>query len=127
MKRNDSGCRLMALISTRIVEIMRREAENESSAILYRTGNYWTAFERSAYQIKHIYPNCMTYPVAVASLSHPVIIASLPCEELGGALDCVFPDCQQVVISASQVDIGKYVVWHKEMEEPLTEMEWADD
>ncbi len=50
-----SGIRLMRLIDTHILDIASREIDNPDRLRLYGTGGYWTAFDRSAFQLSRIF------------------------------------------------------------------------
>lgn len=118
MRNNNSGLLLMSLLENGLQGIMRREAGNETSAILYRTGDYWAAFERSAYQLKRLYPCCTTYPMLVATIPYPIVIATLPLAELDAAAD-MHPEEEHTVIPAPKISIGKYAAWHRRKEQAL--------
>ena len=50
------GIRLMRLMETRLLDIIRQEHSNRNCIHLYGTGEYWTAFEQSAYLLCRIFP-----------------------------------------------------------------------
>ena len=47
---------LVTLLRERIGEITRREAEGRPLIHLYGVGEYWVAFERSAYRLRRLFP-----------------------------------------------------------------------
>ena len=69
---------LTQLLNTRTREIMSRENHNDTAIYLYPAGNYWVAFEKSAYQLARLHPECQTYPVHTSLYPFPIVIASLP-------------------------------------------------
>ncbi len=58
-----SGVRLLRLINTRILEIANREIDNTDRLRLYGTGGYWTAFDRSAFQLSRLFPDLDSFVV----------------------------------------------------------------
>ena len=63
-----SGVRLVRLLNEHLNDIMNRERANQNSIHLYCTGPYWVAFERSAYQLRHVFPGQRDYANAFARL-----------------------------------------------------------
>lgn len=51
---------LAALLTGHFDAIMERERTNRSSVHLYGAGDYWVAFEQSAYQLCQLMPSCET-------------------------------------------------------------------
>ena len=45
---------LNSLMTKELSNILRRELHNEDKVYLYNLGEYWTAFERSAYQLDQL-------------------------------------------------------------------------
>ncbi len=73
-----TGVRLMRLITTKSIEIAKRESGNGNKMCLYGTGDYWTCFEHSAYFMSRIFPNLKSfvvthpdYPFSIVGLSVP--------------------------------------------------------
>ena len=58
-----SGVRLVRLLNEHLNDIMNRERANQNSIHLYCTGPYWVAFERSAYQLRHVFPDSEITPM----------------------------------------------------------------
>ncbi len=48
--------RLQNMIETQHVKILNREKDNECHAYLYDVGEYWIAFEQSAWQLRRLFP-----------------------------------------------------------------------
>ena len=65
-----SGIRLMNLLRDHLTEIMDRERANLNSIHLYCTGSYWVSFERSAYQLRRVFPDSETTPLRL--FAYPV-------------------------------------------------------
>ena len=72
-----SGIRLMLLLKERLVEIMDRERANRNSIHLYCTGPYWVSFERSAYQLRRVFPDSETTPLRLFAYPFPIVMVSV--------------------------------------------------
>ena len=81
---------LAALLTGHFDAIMERERTNRSSVHLYGAGDYWVAFEQSAYQLCQLMPSCETTLFRFAVYPFPVVMASVPsCNLLCGCTSCV--------------------------------------
>lgn len=69
-----SGIRLAALLNEHLDEIMGRERANRTSIHLYCTGPYWVAFERSAYQLRRVFPDSETTSMRLFSYPFPIVM-----------------------------------------------------
>ena len=56
---------------------MNRERANQNSIHLYCTGPYWVAFERSAYQLRHVFPDSEITPMRLLGYPFPVVMVSV--------------------------------------------------
>ena len=68
---------LAALLTGHFDAIMERERTNRSSVHLYGAGDYWVAFEQSAYQLCQLMPSCETTLFRFAVYPFPVVMASV--------------------------------------------------
>ena len=72
-----SGVRLVRLLNEHLNDIMNRERANQNSIDLYCTGPYWVAFERSAYQLRHVFPDSEITPMRLLGYPFPVVMVSV--------------------------------------------------
>ena len=72
-----SGVRLVWLLNEHLNDIMNRERANQNSIHLYCTGPYWVAFERSAYQLRHVFPDSEVTPMRLLGYPFPVVMVSV--------------------------------------------------
>ena len=69
-----SGVRLVRLLNEHLNDIMSRERANQNSIHLYCTGPYWVAFECSAYQLRHVFPDSEITPMRLLGYPFPVVM-----------------------------------------------------
>ena len=72
------GIRLMRLMDARLFDIIRQEHKNRNCIHLYGTGEYWAAFEQSAYLLCRIFPENETAVVTHTAYPFPVVMANIP-------------------------------------------------
>ncbi len=72
-----SGIRLMNLLRDHLTEIMDRERANLNSIHLYCMGSYWVSFERSAYQLRRVFPDSETTPLRLFAYPFPIVMVSV--------------------------------------------------
>ena len=72
-----SGHTLTDLIRKEIRPILAREYAESTLMHLYPAGDYWVAFEKSAYLLHRLSPDALIFPLAIAGITFPVIMASL--------------------------------------------------
>ena len=110
------GVALKELIERNIRGILRKEHLNSSHIHLYRTGNYWATFEKSAYLLHSHCRNVWVFPIKVADISNPIVMASIECERLDAIArtwDCRLDgDSARVYKSRMTVDAPIYQAWH---------------
>ncbi|MDD3038775.1 hypothetical protein [Bacteroides sp.] len=73
---------LMRLMESKLLDIIRKEHKNETRICLYWVGGYWTAFEKSAYMLRQIFPKCEILVINHPSYPFSVVVASVPDDEL---------------------------------------------
>ena len=76
-KDEASGLQLLHLMQSHLTEILAREEENAGRIHLYRTGEFWVAFEQSAYLLHALDDNVKVIPMKVAPVTRPLAMASL--------------------------------------------------
>ena len=112
-----SGIRLMRLMDTRLLEIVRKEHSSEKHIHLYGTGEYWVAFEQSAYLLYRISSESIVSVVKHAAYPFPVVMASIPDEELQAyakrhILKRDEADYKELI--APDVPAEQYRTWHRQ-------------
>lgn len=122
------GVALKELIERKIRGILRKEHLNSCHIHLYRTGNYWATFEKSAYLLHSHCRNLWVFPIKVADVTNPIVMASIECERLDAIArtwDCLLDgDSTRVYKSRMTVDAPTYQAWHvKEVEEIMMAMD----
>ena len=131
MSNIPSGLHLLALLSTHLNEIIDRESGNYNRIYLYPTGNYWTAFEKSAYQLERLFPQCSVSSMVLATRPAPIVLASLPYADIAG-YDAGVPhitikssgnDEQLATMPAPTLPSAIYRHWHVEKTEALEGVE----
>jgi hypothetical protein len=73
---------LTLLLKSRTKEIVTRENHNDTTIYLYSAGDYWVAFEKSAYQLSMLHPDCQIYPIITDAYPFPIVMASVPLSQL---------------------------------------------
>ena len=110
-----SGVRLVALLNDHLCEIMGRERANHTSMHLYCTGPYWVAFERSAYQLRHVFPDSEITPMRLLGYPFPVVMVSVTDRSLRSyARRHILrrDDIDYKLLTASQLSHEDYRLWH---------------
>jgi len=110
------GLRLMEFLETRQKSILEREADNLNNVYLYGMGNYWVAFERSAYLLCRLFPQSGTSVIRFASFPFPVVMASVADWDLSGyprkqVSEALSDDFRR--LSAPSLCPSRYVRWHR--------------
>lgn len=126
-----SGLHLLALLSTHLNEIIDRESGNDNRIYLYPTGNYWTAFEKSAYQLERLFPQCSVSSMVLATSPTPIVLASLPYTDIAGyatdksriTIKAFGNDEVLAIMQAPTLPAAVYRHWHMEKTEALEGVE----
>lgn len=111
-----SGLSFIDLVRRYIHEILDREACNRQMMLLYRTGVYWTAFERSAYRLEKCCGNASVIPMRILGISHAVVTAGVEEDRLEVVLkgfDAVKDGFnEKVFLMRDKLDEAAYRSWH---------------
>lgn len=115
------GVSLMDFLSTHQAEILSREKDNQRFAHLYGFGNYWVAFEHSAYQLCRLFPRSEISVIRFITYPFPVVMAAVTDAELHAyscrhILRIAEPDYR--VLTTEELSPERYREWHRvEVEE----------
>ena len=110
-----SGIRLMNLLRDHLTEIMDRERANLNSIHLYCTGSYWVSFERSAYQLRRVFPDSETTSLRLFAYPFPIVMVSVTDRSLRSyARKHILrrDDIDYKLLTASQLSHEDYQAWH---------------
>ena len=113
----------MRLMDTHLSNIIRKEHSDGKSIHLYGTGEYWVAFEQSAYLLCQLFAKNEISVITHATYPFPVVMASISDLDL-----CTYskqhifkrdePDYKELV--AAEIPAKQYQIWHrKEVQEFL--------
>ena len=122
-KASSPGASLLDFLSTHQAEILNREKDNRRFAHLYGFGNYWVAFERSAYQVCRLFPRSETSIIRFIAYPFPVVMAAVTDAELrvyssSHILRIAEPDYR--VLTTEELPLESYREWHRVEVEELT-------
>ncbi len=118
MNKEPSGVRLLRLINTRILQIARRESANDDRLCLYGTGGYWTAFERSAYQLSRLFPDLESFVVNPPGCPFTIVGLTIPEKELKKYMkkhSATRQDLDYLEFAEARFDTESYDDWHKKI------------
>ena len=110
-----SGVRLVRLLNEHLNDIMNRERANQNSIHLYCTGPYWVAFERSAYQLRHVFPDSEITPMRLLGYPFPVVMVSVTDRSLrlyARKHILRWDETDYVVLTAPESSSTDYRRWH---------------
>lgn len=110
---------LAALLTGHFDAIMERERTNRSSVHLYGAGDYWVAFEQSAYQLCQLMPSCETTLFRFAVYPFPVVMASVTDAQLQPFVRLHILCTDQPaykVFSVRPYSADRYRSWHRTLE-----------
>lgn len=101
-----------------MVGILIAEDANESYIHLYRAGNYWEAFEVSAFNLVATHADVSVIPIMLLTMPRPIVMASIEASYLIQAvrnLECV-NSCGEARTYrlTKKVDLSAYKKWHTE-------------
>ena len=110
-----SGVRLVRLLNEHLNDIMSRERANQNSIHLYCTGPYWVAFECSAYQLRHVFPDSEITPMRLLGYPFPVVMVSVTDRSLRSYARkhiLRWDETDYVVLTAPESSSTDYRRWH---------------
>ena len=108
---------LAALLQSRLSEILKSEEANGSSLHIYTVGDFIVAFEKSAYWLSRIVPECGTAVMRFASLPFPVIMASTAASDVSRVKSLFASDGEhegRMTFRTDEIPRDKYMKWHDE-------------
>ncbi len=109
------GIRLMKLIDTRLSAIAKGERHNDNKMCLYGTGEYWVAFDHSAYQLKRLFPDLKIFVVNHPLYPFTVVGASIPDVQLNTYRRknmCHKSGADYLEYAVDAIDTANYSDWH---------------
>jgi len=112
-----SGVQLMRLIDGHLPEIVQREVRSAGRIRLYGTGDYWNAFEQSAYLLWRLFPEAELVAVRHCGFPFPVVIASISDLALQSRVgQNIFLHCRPNYreLFAPDVPVQQYASWHRQ-------------
>lgn len=107
---------LKRLVETRMFDILRKEQGNRKYIRLYGTGEYWHAFEESAFQLSRIFTEYETTLFSHKDHPFPVVMASIPDNELRSYIRQHIPVCDRFdykKLLAVEFSVAEYRTWHE--------------
>ncbi len=112
------------LLETMLPEIIRHETETTSTIHLYHTGDYWVAFNMSAYLLTETGMPCDTSAMQIPALPSPLIIAYTTTTVVDTLLDkdnTSEGSCEYKAITAQVASMQSYKEWYREETEIFEE------
>lgn len=113
--------RLKTLLENHHKDILKREASGRGDFIyLYDTGDYWVAFERSAFMLRRIFPESDIVVLHLKTWLFPVVMVSVADRDFRKysrihTARPMGPDRR--VLPGGTVSPEQYTRWHKAVEE----------
>ncbi len=109
--------RVLKMIETQHIKILEREKDNECHAYLYDFGNFWIAFEQSAWQL------CRLFPQSCASVIHskicpfPIVMSSVSdtCIQSYFRKHIVRTFRDHTILLTSAIPSDQYSRWHRDV------------
>ncbi len=109
--------RLQNLMETQHVKILNREKNNECHAYLYDAGEYYIAFEHSAWQLCRLFPQSEISILYLKAYPFPIVMASV-------SYQYVQPYFRQhivrtfkdyTILLTSTIPSDQYCQWHRDV------------
>lgn len=113
--------RLKTLLENHHKDILKREASGRGDFIyLYDTGDYWVAFEQSAFMLRRIFPESDIVVLHLKTWLFPVVMVSVADRDFRKysrihTARPMGPDRR--VLPGGTVSLEQYTRWHKAVEE----------
>ena len=103
-------------IETRMVEILRKEQGNGKYIRLYGAGEYWHAFEESAFQLERLLRKGETTLLSHKNYPFPVVMVSILDSELRTYIRQHIPVCDRLdykKLLVAELSVAEYRAWHE--------------
>lgn len=110
------GIRLMRLMDRQLLDIIRKEHGNSGSIHLYGTGEYWAAFEQSAYLLCRIFPKTEICVVTHPAYPFPVVLVTVSDSDLRTySRSHIFrrDEADYKEFIAPEISPRQYNLWHR--------------
>ena len=107
---------MLDLIGREIKDILVKESRNDRFMYLYDTGNYWMAFEKSAFKLCTMYAGAAVMPMRIVDVPFPVVAAGLAKRDFDAvtrALECCGRGAGRLTYVVDGLAEGRYSRWHK--------------
>lgn len=106
-----SGVQFLQWVAENLRLITHREAGNEDTLHLYAHGDYWHAFERSAYQLVRRHPEAQLSQLSFTTYPFPLIIATLSDATVRRHLAAHSHTATHLVLPAPRLTPEAYYTW----------------
>lgn len=104
------------LLQSRLPDILSKEANNERYMYLYDAGNYWMAFERSAYMLSKLYVHALLLPMKTPYIPFPIVAASIEQEKLHSIVNGLIckkrTGKERIYVTGKVENVSFYDRWH---------------
>ncbi len=107
---------LKRLVETRMGEIVRKERGNKKYIRLYGAGEYWHAFEESAFLLDRLFKNREIVLFSHKNRPFPVVMACIPDNELQVYTQRHIPVCDEPgykELLVQELSVMEYRSWHE--------------
>lgn len=107
---------LKRLIETCMIEILRKEQNNKKYIRLYGAGEYWHAFEESAFQLERLFRKGETTLLSHKDYPFPVVMVSISDSELRSYIRQHIPVCDKFdykKLLVAELSAAEYRAWHE--------------
>ena len=105
--------RLNSLLSN-LTNILRKEMKNEDTIHLYCIGNYWVAFEQSAYLLSRLSADIQTMAMQPIAHPFPVVMTTITesaLQTIKRTLKTKTPDYK--ILTTTPLAQPSYTRWHR--------------
>lgn len=121
-KAKSNGALVIQLIETQWPKIFRREIKNTTHISLYEAGEYWMAFEYSAYLLCGLFPQLRVTVIEMHNNPFPIVMAGISDEELRRytsrhILKRDYLDYKEIV--PTKTPATEYHQWHQQAVQPF--------
>lgn len=110
------GIRLIELLSHHLNTILEKERDNHTHIHLYDIGEFWIAFEQSAFQLTRLTKESTIVPLRLMSYPFPIITAAISINTLATlshthTVENSLHDARSIVTCELQEE--RYRRWHR--------------